>query len=72
MQIHIVSRLIEDADGPVSANTEGAFVDKERADYTARSIDQDGQPGYSVVETVELDLTGMPSHLVAALRRQYR
>lgn len=67
MQIYVVSRLVEDADGPVSANTEGAFVDKGRADAAARSIDQDSQPGYSVVETVELDLTGLQSGQIHAL-----
>lgn len=69
MKIHIVSKLVEDADGPVSANTVSAHIDPDRAEDARNTIDQDPAAGYGVIETVELDLSGHGS-LLQALRDQ--
>lgn len=67
MKIHIVSKVADSLTEPEST-TVGAYVDKSRADAAAKAIagrmlvnDTLQSVTYGVVETVELDLTGLVS-----------
>lgn len=64
MRIYIVSKVVDSADLQESI-TVGAYVDKDRADAKAQEIAGRKMLGdlqsltYGVVESVELDLTGV-------------
>lgn len=65
MQIYVVAKMT-DTEQLQESETVGAFVDKERADAAAKKIDAARVAGeYGIVETVELDLTGLQSHSAA-------
>lgn len=75
MQIHIVSKVVDSLTEP-ERTTVGAYIDKDRADAAAKAIagtvrvtsaaDLAGMT-YGVVETVELDLTGLQLGQIHAL-----
>lgn len=68
MKIYIVSKITESLTDPAT-DTVSAHVDKMQADTAAQSIDHQGRDGiYGVVETVELDLTGMDQGALDELR----
>lgn len=74
MKIYIVSKVVDKLDNP-SITTVSAHVDKGRADAAAKAIagwrivDSTLQSiVYGVVETVELDLTGLAQDALDELR----
>lgn len=76
MQIYVVAKMVDSETEP-SSETVGAYVDKSRADTAAKaiagelkvdSLDKLKSITYGVVETVELDLSGLDQAALDELR----
>jgi hypothetical protein len=67
MIVYVVSKVVDQIDNS-STTTVSAHVDKFQADTAAQAIDHRGLSGvYGIVESVELDLTGLQSGQIFAL-----
>lgn len=68
MIVYVVSKVVDQIDNS-STTTVSAHVDKFQADTAAQAIDHRGLSGvYGIVESVELDLTGLDQAALDALR----